>query len=47
MNTSTIRSIRIPDDLWEAAQDVAGQEDETLSQVIRRALRDYIASDAQ
>jgi predicted transcriptional regulator len=34
--------VRIPDDLWEAAKRVAADRDETLTQVIRRALERYV-----
>ena len=44
---TTPRTVRVPDDLWDAALEVAAQEDESVSEVIRRALTDYVASDAQ
>lgn len=37
------RTIRIPDDEWHAAQEKAKERGETLSEVIRRALRRYAA----
>jgi predicted DNA binding CopG/RHH family protein len=37
------RTVRIPDDEWEAAKAKAAAEGETLSEVIRRALRRYTA----
>ena len=40
-------TIRIDDELKEAAEKVAAERDETLSQVIRRALRGYVASQGQ
>lgn len=35
-------SIRVPDDLWRAAQRVADDRDETLTAVIVRALERYV-----
>jgi predicted transcriptional regulator len=35
-------TIRIDSDLKQAAERMAATHDETLSQVIRRALRDYV-----
>lgn len=40
---TTLRNIRIDDDLWRAARQVAQDRGETLSEVIRAALRRYIA----
>jgi predicted transcriptional regulator len=37
-----IRTVRIPDELWEAAQRKASDNDETVSDVIRRALERYV-----
>lgn len=39
---TTQRSIRIPDPLWHAAQTVAAERGDNLSDIIRGALRDYI-----
>ena len=36
------RSIRVPDELWEAAKAIAENRYETLSDVIRRALVTYV-----
>lgn len=36
------RAIRIPDDLWQAAKAIARDRGETLSEVIRDALTDYV-----
>jgi len=36
------KSIRIPDDLWDAALAKADQRGEYLSEVIRRALERYV-----
>ena len=37
------RAIRIPDDEWQAAQEAARANGETVSEVVRRALRRYAA----
>jgi len=37
------RSVRIPDDEWRAAQQRAAERGETVTDVIRRALRRYAA----
>ena len=37
------RTIRVPDEEWRAAQDKAAERGETLSEVIRRALKRYAA----
>lgn len=36
------RNIRVDDELWKAAQARAAENDETVAQVIRRALREYV-----
>jgi predicted transcriptional regulator len=36
------RAIRIPDDLWQAAKSIARDRGETLSEVIRDALAEYV-----
>lgn len=36
------RVVRVSDDLWEAAQRKASDEDEKLSDVIRRLLVEYV-----
>ena len=42
------RTIRVPDDLWEAAQVKASREGVTVSDVVRRALTEYVfAGDEQ
>jgi len=33
----------VPDDLWEAAHEAAAERGENLSEVIRRALEQYIS----
>lgn len=35
-------SVRVSDELWEAARKVAADRDETLADVIRRALERYV-----
>lgn len=37
-----IRGIRIPNELWEAAQQVAADRGETVSDEVRRALERYV-----
>ena len=37
-----LRAIRVPDDLWDAALRHAQQRGDTLSDVIRDALRSYL-----
>jgi len=36
------RAIRVEDELWDDAKAVAKQNNETLSEVIRERLRDYV-----
>lgn len=43
--TTKIRSVRVDDDLWEAAARVAARKRESLADVIRRALLDYAAGE--
>lgn len=38
-----LRTIRVPDDVWLAAQERAAELGETVSEVVRRALREYTA----
>jgi Arc/MetJ-type ribon-helix-helix transcriptional regulator len=40
-----LRNIRVSDDLWTAALVQADARGESLSEVIRRALRDYITEE--
>jgi predicted CopG family antitoxin len=42
MADTTPRAIRISDDLWEAALAKAKEKDETVSDVVRRALERYV-----
>ena len=36
------RTVRVPDDEWHAAQARAAELGETLTDVVRRALREYV-----
>lgn len=40
-----IRGIRVPDELWTAAQAAAATNDESVSDVVRRALEAYVKDD--
>lgn len=42
-----VRTIRIEDGLWQSAQRVARERGETMSDVVRRALRSYVAGDGE
>lgn len=37
-----IRTVRVPDELWEAVKRVAADNDETVTDVILRALERYV-----
>jgi len=37
-----VRNIRVTERLWDDAKTAAEQNDETISDVIRRALTDYV-----
>lgn len=39
---TTHRTVRIEDGLWAAARQVADQRGESLSEIIRRALMEYV-----
>jgi predicted DNA binding CopG/RHH family protein len=39
----TARAVRVPDDLWKAAKTKAAERGETVSDVIRQALKNYVA----
>lgn len=41
MTPTKIRGIRIDDELWEAAQDVAAEQRETVAAVVKRCLVAY------
>ncbi len=38
----TARAVRVPDELWQASKGRAAERGETVSDVIRRALRRYV-----
>lgn len=40
-----IRTVRIPDDVWERAQQRAEREGRTLSQLMQRVIRRYADGD--
>ena len=40
------RSVKVPDDEWEAAMAAADKRGDVLSQVIRAALKRYVRSTA-
>ena len=40
MPPTTARNIRVPDDEWERAKSKAAERGETITDVVRRALRD-------
>ena len=42
MARDPLRAIRVPDDLWKAAQAKARERGEPVSEVIRRALQRYV-----
>jgi hypothetical protein len=42
-----LRSFRIPDELYEAAQATAAEKGETVSDVIRKALEKYVKAGAR
>jgi predicted transcriptional regulator len=37
------RTVRIDDELWQAAQSAAARNHESITDVIRKALRDYVS----
>jgi len=39
-----IRSVRVDDDLWGTASAKAASKGESMSEVVRRALRRYVAT---
>ena len=41
MNPTPIRTVRVPGDVWQAAQERAAEKGESVSAVIVRALRRY------
>lgn len=42
-----VKGFRIPQDLYEAAQKVAAEREETLTDVVRRALERYVKRGAK
>lgn len=42
---TTLRNFRADDELWQAALEKAEARGETISEVCRRALREYVAED--
>ena len=36
------RPIRVEDELWQASKDAASKNGETVSEVVRKALRAYV-----
>lgn len=38
-----MRSVRVPDDLWGRAKIIAARREETMTDVVRRGLEEYIA----
>jgi hypothetical protein len=41
------RSVRVPDELWNAAQAIAKGRGETMTDVIVRGLQDYVREASQ
>jgi len=41
VNPTPIRTVRVPDDVWQAAQERAAEKGESVSAVIVRALKRY------
>lgn len=41
MASTPLRAIRIPNDVWERAQEMAAVNGETLTAVVLRALTEY------
>lgn len=40
------RSVRVADDLWDAAKKKASSRDETVSDVVNRALQEYVTEES-
>jgi hypothetical protein len=47
MANTTMRSIRVSDDVWDPAKEATEREGETLSDVVRRALIEYAAGQSR
>jgi len=41
---TTLRNVRIPDDLWDAALSRAQTEETTVSEVVRKLLKEWVDS---
>lgn len=41
---TTLRNVRISDEVWTSAREVAEKNGETVSDVVRRALVEYVTS---
>ena len=39
---TTLRNVRVPDEVWEPAKAAAAENGETVSDVVRRALVEYV-----
>jgi len=39
---TTLRNVRVADEVWDAAKERAAENGETVSEVVRRALVEYI-----
>ncbi len=39
---TTLRNVRVPDEVWLPAKERAAEQGETVSDVVRRALVDYV-----
>jgi predicted HicB family RNase H-like nuclease len=42
---TTLRNVRVPDELWDAALTRAQRDDTNLSEIIRQALTQYVDDD--
>lgn len=42
MGKTPLRNLRVPDDLWDAAQAIAAERGESVSDVLRAALTRYV-----
>jgi hypothetical protein len=45
--TVPTRTVRVPDDIWQAAKERAAEQGETVTDVLLRALRAYNGKDSQ
>lgn len=39
---TTLRNVRVSDEIWEAAKERASENGETVSEVVRRSLAEYV-----